>query len=35
VLEEIPTPVVAVGHSDAGAVISNAAAQAKNVVAGC
>jgi pimeloyl-ACP methyl ester carboxylesterase len=32
VLEEIEGPVVAVGHSYAGAVITNAAAQAKNVV---
>jgi pimeloyl-ACP methyl ester carboxylesterase len=31
VLEEIEGPVVAVGHSYGGAVISNAAAQAKNV----
>jgi pimeloyl-ACP methyl ester carboxylesterase len=32
VLDQIEGPVVAVGHSYAGAVISNAAAQAKNVV---
>jgi pimeloyl-ACP methyl ester carboxylesterase len=32
VFDEIPGPVVAVGHSYGGAVISNAAAQAKNVV---
>jgi pimeloyl-ACP methyl ester carboxylesterase len=32
VIEQIPGPVVAVGHSYGGAVISNAAAQAKNVV---
>jgi pimeloyl-ACP methyl ester carboxylesterase len=32
VLEQIDGPVVAVGHSYAGAVISNAAAQAQNVV---
>jgi pimeloyl-ACP methyl ester carboxylesterase len=32
VLDEIEGPVVAVGHSYGGAVISNAAAQAKNVV---
>jgi pimeloyl-ACP methyl ester carboxylesterase len=32
VLDEIPGPVVAVGHSYGGAVISNAATQAKNVV---
>jgi len=32
VLDETPGPVVAVGHSYGGAVISNAAAQAKNVV---
>jgi pimeloyl-ACP methyl ester carboxylesterase len=32
VLEEIPGPVIAVGHSYGGAVISNAATQAKNVV---
>ena len=32
VLEQIDGPVVAVGHSYAGAVISNAAAQVKNVV---
>jgi pimeloyl-ACP methyl ester carboxylesterase len=31
VLEETPGPVVAVGHSYGGAVITNAAAQAKNV----
>ena len=31
-LEQTPGPVVAVGHSYGGAVISNAAAQAKNVV---
>ena len=33
VLEEIKGPVVAVGHSYGGAVITNAAARAKNVVA--
>ena len=33
VLDETPGPVVAVGHSYGGAVISNAAKQAKNVVA--
>jgi pimeloyl-ACP methyl ester carboxylesterase len=32
VLEEIPGPVVAVGHSYGGAVVSNAAANAENVV---
>ena len=32
VLEEIPGPVIAVGHSYGGAVISNAATGAKNVV---
>jgi pimeloyl-ACP methyl ester carboxylesterase len=32
VFEQIPGPVVAVGHSYGGAVITNAAAQAKNVV---
>jgi pimeloyl-ACP methyl ester carboxylesterase len=32
VFDEIPGPVVAVGHSYGGAVISNAAAKAKNVV---
>jgi pimeloyl-ACP methyl ester carboxylesterase len=32
VLDETPGPIVAVGHSYGGAVISNAAAQAKNVV---
>jgi pimeloyl-ACP methyl ester carboxylesterase len=32
VLEEMPGPVVAVGHSYGGAVITNAAAQASNVV---
>ena len=32
VLAEIPGPVVAVGHSYGGAVISNAATHAKNVV---
>jgi pimeloyl-ACP methyl ester carboxylesterase len=32
VLDQTPGPVVAVGHSYGGAVISNAAAQAKNVV---
>jgi len=32
VFDETPGPVVAVGHSYGGAVISNAAAQAKNVV---
>jgi pimeloyl-ACP methyl ester carboxylesterase len=32
VLEETPGPVVAVGHSYAGAVISTAAKRAKNVV---
>jgi pimeloyl-ACP methyl ester carboxylesterase len=32
VLEEIPGPVIAVGHSYGGAVISNAATQATNVV---
>jgi pimeloyl-ACP methyl ester carboxylesterase len=32
VLEETPGPVVAVGHSYGGAVITNAATQAKNVV---
>ena len=32
VFEQTPGPVVAVGHSYGGAVISNAAAQAKNVV---
>ena len=32
-LEETPGPVIAVGHSYGGAVISNAAKQAKNVVA--
>jgi pimeloyl-ACP methyl ester carboxylesterase len=32
VLEQTPGPVVAVGHSYGGAVISNAATQAKNVV---
>ena len=32
VLEQTPGPVVAVGHSYGGAVITNAAAQAKNVV---
>jgi pimeloyl-ACP methyl ester carboxylesterase len=32
VLDETPGPVVAVGHSYGGAVISNAATQAKNVV---
>jgi pimeloyl-ACP methyl ester carboxylesterase len=32
VLEETPGPVIAVGHSYGGAVISNAAKQAKNVV---
>jgi len=31
-LEEIPGPVLAVGHSYGGAVITNAAAEAKNVV---
>jgi pimeloyl-ACP methyl ester carboxylesterase len=31
-LDEIPGPVVAVGHSYAGAIISNAAARARNVV---
>jgi pimeloyl-ACP methyl ester carboxylesterase len=31
-IEQIPGPVVAVGHSYGGAVISNAATQAKNVV---
>src|SRR5512133_2879997 len=31
-LEEIPGPVIAVGHSYGGAVISNAATGAKNVV---
>jgi pimeloyl-ACP methyl ester carboxylesterase len=31
-IEQIPGPVVAVGHSYGGAVITNAAAQAKNVV---
>jgi pimeloyl-ACP methyl ester carboxylesterase len=33
VLEETPGPVIAVGHSYGGAVITNAAKQAKNVVA--
>ncbi len=33
VLEQIPGPVLAVGHSYGGAVITNAAAQADNVVA--
>jgi pimeloyl-ACP methyl ester carboxylesterase len=33
VLDQTPGPIVAVGHSYGGAVISNAAAQAKNVVA--
>jgi pimeloyl-ACP methyl ester carboxylesterase len=32
VLDEIPGPVIAVGHSYGGAVISNAATKAKNVV---
>jgi pimeloyl-ACP methyl ester carboxylesterase len=32
VLEETPAPIVAVGHSYGGAVITNAARQAKNVV---
>src|SRR5918992_1649062 len=32
VLEETPGPVIAVGHSYGGAVITNAAAQADNVV---
>jgi pimeloyl-ACP methyl ester carboxylesterase len=32
VLEQIPGPVLAVGHSYGGAVITNAAAEAKNVV---
>jgi pimeloyl-ACP methyl ester carboxylesterase len=32
VLEETPGPIVAVGHSYGGAVITNAASQAKNVV---
>jgi len=32
VLDQIPGPVVAVGHSYGGAVISNAASMAKNVV---
>jgi pimeloyl-ACP methyl ester carboxylesterase len=32
VLEQIPGPVVAVGHSYGGAVITNAASEAKNVV---
>ena len=32
VLEQMPGPVIAVGHSYGGAVISNAAAQAENVV---
>src|ERR1700674_1251282 len=32
VLEQIPGPVLAVGHSYGGAVISNAASMAKNVV---
>src|SRR5690348_18509611 len=32
VFGEIPGPVLAVGHSYGGAVITNAAAQAKNVV---
>jgi pimeloyl-ACP methyl ester carboxylesterase len=32
VLEETPGPIVAVGHSHGGAVIANAARQAKNVV---
>src|SRR4029450_7800153 len=31
-LEQIPDPVVAVGHSYGGAVITNAAMKAKNVV---
>ena len=33
VFEETPGPILAVGHSYGGAVITNAAAQAKNVVA--
>ena len=32
VIEQIPGPVLAVGHSYGGAVISNAASMAKNVV---